>query len=52
MGACHRGRGKWHGVRPTAWMETCGRVGSCGMVWGHVAGWWLMWQGVEACHNG
>ena len=52
VGACHRGRGKRYGVRPTAWMETYGRGASCGMVWGHVAGYGLMWQGVEACHNG
>ena len=50
-GGSHRGRDKWYGVRPMAWMETCSRGGACGRVWEHVTGCGLMWQGVEACHN-
>ena len=46
VGACHRGRDKWYGVRPMAWMEACSRGGACGRVWKHVTGCGLMWQGV------
>ena len=46
VGACHRGRDEWYGVRPMAWMETHSRGGACGMVWGHVAGCGNMSQGV------
>ena len=35
----HRGGGMWYGVRLIALTGTCGRV------WGVVAGGWLMWQG-------
>ena len=39
--------GLWH---------KCGRGGTCGMVWGHVAGcegmWQGWWQGVGACGRG
>ena len=52
MAPCHRGMGKWYGVRPMAWMETCCMGVSCGMVWGNVAGCGLMWKGIEGCHNG
>ena len=33
------------GVRPMAWMGTCGGVGACGRGWGHKAGCGGMWQG-------
>ena len=28
VGACRRGLGTWKGVRPSEWMETCGRGGN------------------------
>ena len=46
-GACSRGGGgMWYGVRHIAWM------GTCDMVWGHVAGCGSMWQGVRSCGRG
>ena len=39
------GGSMWYGVRPIAWMGTCGRGGPCGMVRGHVAGCGVMWMG-------
>ena len=66
VGACHRGRDKWYGVRPMAWMETCSRVRACGMmlgacgrvwepcgrVWAHVAGGAGMSQQIGAYGRG
>ena len=37
-GGMWRGWGYVVGVRPMAWMGTCGGVGACGRGWGHVPG--------------
>ena len=52
VGGMWQGWGYVVGVRPMAWMGTCGRGGTCGMVGWHVTGCGDMWQGVGSCGRG